>query len=334
MAEAAAVTEVPHRPEFLALVDPELRDAALIMRRTTAAFTPMTAEKLAQRRAWADQAALAPHDHVSVEVVQVPRTAAGDEGEVAVYVVNRKPGASGAGILHIHGGGFTASRAAHGLRNVQALAAELDVPIVSVDYRLAPETRWSGSLEDNLAAFLWTAENAAELGIDPRRIALLGESAGGGHAALLALAARDRGTVQPSFQALIYPMIDDRSGTSRTLPEHVGYFGWNEAANLFGWESFLGMPPGGPEVSAAAVPARRDDLAGLPPTYIAVGSLDLFVEEDIDFAWRLLAAGVPTELLVVPGGFHGFDVFAPETGIARRFAAAKVAALRRGLGLD
>jgi acetyl esterase/lipase len=216
---------------------------------------------------------------------------------------------------------------------VQALARELDCPIVTVDYRLAPETTWSGSLEDNYAALLWLHEHAAELGVDPSRIAIAGESAGGGHAALLAIAARDRGEVGIAFQCLTYPMLDDRSGTSRRLAEHIGYFGWNAEANRFGWESFLGCAPGGDAVPCGGGPARCEDLAGLPPAWIGVGGLDLFVEEDVAFAQRLNAAGVPTELLVVPGAFHGFDMFKPDAAISRRFAAAKLDALRRGLGL-
>jgi acetyl esterase/lipase len=137
---------------------------------------------------------------------------------------------------------------------MQELAEELGVPIVSVDYRLAPETTWQGSLEDNYSALLWMAANARDIGIDPARIAVTGESAGGGHAALLTLAARDRGEASLCFQALVYPMIDDRAGTSRALPGHIGYFGWNGEANRFGWESFLGQAPGGDDVPAAAVP--------------------------------------------------------------------------------
>jgi len=216
---------------------------------------------------------------------------------------------------------------------MQELASELDVPIVSVDYRLAPETTWQGSLEDNYSALLWMAANARDIGVDPSRIAVTGESAGGGHAALLMLAARDRGEVSLCFQALVYPMIDERAGTSRPLPEHIGYFGWNAEANRFGWESFLGQAPGGGDVPVEAVPSRREDLAGLPPAWIGVGALDLFVQEDIAYAWALNAAGVPVELLVVPGAFHGFDMFVRDAGVSSRFRAAKVDALRRGLGV-
>jgi acetyl esterase/lipase len=320
--------------DYIGLVDPELRAAARQMRETMASFADMSREKLEKRRAWIDSMALPPLPDVSVSEHHIKRSGADtDAPDVTVFVVNAKPGATGPGILHIHGGGFTASRAVSGLRNVQALAVELDCPVVTVDYRLAPETIYSGSLKDNYAALRWMHEQASAIGVDPQRIGVLGESAGGGHAALLSVAARDRGEFAIAFQALIYPMLDDRTGTTRRVPEHIGYFGWNAEANRFGWESFLGLAPGGPHSPEGAVPARVENLSGLPPTFIGVGALDLFVEESIAYAARLLAAAVPTELLVVPGAFHGFDVFIKDATISQRFTAAKLSALRRGLGL-
>ena len=314
---------------YLHLVDPELRDAALMMRANTLALTPMNKRKLAQRRR-AMVTMLKPPLETPAYAEQ--RTGTPD-GEVSFYVVNAKPGANGPGVLHIHGGGYTASSALGSLPGIQQLAQELDCPIVSVDYRLAPETIWSGSLEDNYAALLWMHAHAAEIGVDPSRIAVMGESAGGGHAALLSLAVRDRGEVSLAFQALIYPMIDDRAGTSSKLAEHIGWFGWSPDANRFGWQSFLGCRPGGRKVPVEAVPARVADLSGLPPAFIGVGGLDLFVEENIEYGRRLNAAGVPTELLVMPGAFHGFDMFLPDAAISQRFTGAKVSALRRGLGI-
>jgi acetyl esterase/lipase len=320
--------------EYTDLLDPELREAALFMRQTTLEYTPMTRRKLAQRRKWMHGAAQPPYEHVPFYEQRIARPISCGEGpDVVAYVVNAKPGASGPGILHIHGGGYTASTALLGLRGVQETAEALDVPIVSVEYRLAPETPWSGSLHDNYAALLWLHANGAEIGVDPARIAVMGESAGGGHAALLTMLARDRGEVGLAFQCLTYPMLDDRSGTSRKLAEHIGYFGWSPEANRFGWKSFLGRKPGGRKVPREAVPSRAEDLSGLPPAWIGVGALDLFVEEDIDYAVRLNRAGVPTELLVVPGAFHGFDSFVKEAAVSRRFTAARLDALRRGLGI-
>ena len=320
--------------DFGGLVDPELRDAAWIMRETTAQYTPMTRDKLAQRREWMHANSAPPLFDVPYREQRIPRPAACGEGpDILAYVVQPKPGLCGPGILHMHGGGFTASTARNSLPAVQALARELDCPIVTVDYRLAPETTFAGSLEDNYAALLWLHTHAEEIGVDPERIAIAGESAGGGHATLLAIAARARGEVPITFQCLTYPMLDDRSGTSRKLAEHIGYFGWNPEANRFGWESFLGCEPGSDAVPCEGVPARCADLSGLPPAWIGVGGLDLFVEEDIEFAQRLNAVGVPTELLVVPGAFHGFDMFVPGAAVSRRFATARLEALRRGLGL-
>jgi acetyl esterase/lipase len=248
---------------------------------------------------------------------------------VTVYLINAGKGRSRPAILHMHGGGYFLGSARSGIPVLKALAAELDCTIATVDYRLAPETRYTGSLEDNYAGLRWMYRNAAELGIDPKRIAVMGESAGGGHAALLALAARDRGEVPLCLQVLIYPMLDDRTGSSRAPGKNIGTILWTAEANRFGWEAFLGRKPGGPAVPTAGVPARVTNLAGLAPAFIGVGGIDLFVEEDVDYARRLISSGVPTELLVVPGAFHGFDIMASNTNVGKRFNAAKVNALRQ-----
>ncbi|HEU0113403.1 MAG TPA: alpha/beta hydrolase, partial [Thermomicrobiales bacterium] len=249
-----------------------------------------------------------------------------------LFVVNASPGSSKPAILHIHGGGFAFGSAVDAVPALQAEAQALDCVIVSVDYRLAPETPFPGSLEDNYAGLVWLHEHAAELGADPNRIALQGESAGGGHAAMLAIAARDRGGPPVVFQSLVYPMLDDRTGSTRTLPAYIGAFVWTPAFNRLGWTALLGVPAGSDNVPAGAVPARVADLAGLPPAWIGVGSVDLFVEEDVEYARRLILAGVPTELLVVPGAFHGFDAFAPDAAIGREFRLAQYAALARAFG--
>lgn len=253
----------------------------------------------------------------------------GGAPDVLVYLVNAKAGASRPAIVHTHGGGFILGSAKSDLRQLQDMAAELDCVIATVEYRLAPETRYTGSIEDNYAALRWVHAHAEELGVDTKRIAVMGESAGGGHAALLALTARDRGEVPLAFQMLVYPMLDDRTGSSRAPGPNIGSIAWNAEANRFGWESFLGQKPGTTRVPAAAVPARVENLAGLPPSFIGVGGIDLFVDEDIEYAQRLSRAGVATELLVVPGAFHGFDIFAAETAIAKRFRNAKMDALQR-----
>jgi acetyl esterase/lipase len=255
--------------------------------------------------------------------------------DVAIFIINSSPGANRPAILHTHGGGFVNGSAESSVRDLQEICARLDCVAVSVDYRLAPETTFRGSVEDNYAGLKWLHAHAAEIGADPAKIAVMGESAGGGHAALLAIAARDRGEVPVCFQCLIYPMLDDRTGTTSMPPPNVGTLIWNSQRNRFGWESFLGMAPGGRRVPAAGVPARTLRLAGLPPAFIGVGTLDLFGDEDIDYAQRLTAAGVSAELIVVPGAFHGFDTIAKKAGtpLGTWFEQAKLNALRRGFGM-
>lgn len=249
--------------------------------------------------------------------------------KVRIYIVGAEPGASKPAILHMHGGGYVAGTAGMQKRDLQEMSMTHNCVVVSVDYRLAPETPFPGSLEDNYAGLRWLYRNANELGVDTRRIAIKGESAGGGHAAALAIAARDRGEIPICLQVLIYPMLDDRTGSTRHLPPYIGYFSWNEEANRFGWSSLLGVPAGSNKVPPGAVPARVSSVAGLPPAFIGVGSIDLFGPEDIEYASRLILAGVSTELHVVPGAYHGFDVYVPQAPLSIQFTAAWNAALKR-----
>ncbi|WP_332873146.1 alpha/beta hydrolase [Caulobacter hibisci] len=311
----------------LALVHPELRPAARQIQAMSARFPPPAQETLIPWRKFvsgfgAPAAATPPVWRLAIK---------GPEGapEVTIFVINAKPGAARPGIVHMHGGGFVGGSAESSVRQLQDLAATLDYGIVTVEYRLAPEATYAASVEDNYAGLRWLRDHAAEVGIDPAKIAVMGESAGGGHAALLAIAARDRGEIPLAFQMLIYPMLDDRTGSTHLPSGPIGKIGWDAKANAFGWRSFLGQAPGGAKVPAKAVPARTASLAGLPPTFIGVGSIDLFVDEDVDYAKRLIDAGVATELLVVPGAFHGFDGIASATAVAQQFAAAKISALRR-----
>lgn len=250
---------------------------------------------------------------------------------VKVYVINAKPGGHRPGIVHTHGGGFFSGRAHFAVGEMQRLARALDCTVVTVDYRLAPETRFTGAVADGYAALQWLHAQAGALGVDPARIAAMGESAGGGLAALLAIAARDRGEFPLAFQCLTYPMLDDRTGSTRTVAPGHGVFGWTADANRYGWRSFLGVEPGSARVPAAGVPMRCADLAGLPPAWIGVGSIDLFASEDKAYAARLNEAGVRAQFEEVPGAFHGFDMIAPQTAIARRFAANRLAALKQAL---
>ncbi len=235
-------------------------------------------------------------------------------------------------LLEIHGGGFVLGNPEIGDATNRAAALEHGCVIVSVDYRLAPETRFPGALEDCYAALCWLHDNAPQLGIDRDRIAISGGSAGGGHAAALALYARDRvrqdGTGPAiCFQVLDYPMLDDRTCADPQPHPYCGHFIWSPEKNRFGWKALLGMEPGGPDVPQNAAPARASDLSGLPPAYIMIGGLDLFLEESLEYARRLSRAGVPVELHVIPGGYHGFGVAqdAPQSRQAARLASEALA---------
>jgi len=254
--------------------------------------------------------------------------------DLNVYVINafNKKGGRKPAILHIHGGGYVRGSAAAVVPDLQRIAHELDCVVISVDYRLAPDTAFPGSLEDNYAALKWLWSSAAQLGIDTKRVAVMGESAGGGHAAMLAIAVRDRKEFTLVAQVLIYPMLDDRTGSSRSVPAHIGAYIWTPASNRFGWSSLLGQAAGSETVPYGSVPARVSDLSRLPPTFIGVGAVDLFVEEDIQYANRLICAGVPVELLVVPGAYHAFDLIATDATATHEFRAAQVGALRRAFG--
>jgi acetyl esterase/lipase len=248
---------------------------------------------------------------------------------VPIYVIGAEPGAVKPAVLHIHGGGFIAGSARGNIGLTQRIAAGCDCVVVAPEYRLAPETPFPGPLNDNYAALLWMYAHAREVGVDPDRIAVMGESAGGGLAAMLAIAARNRRQVPIVLQVLIYPMLDDRTGSTHSVPGFMGQFIWTRQNNRFGWSAFLGEPAGSVSVPPGSVPARVRNLAGLPPAYIGVGSIDLFANEDIEYAKRLMDSAVPTELLVIPGGFHAFDFIAPDALLSKEFTHAWQNALRR-----
>jgi acetyl esterase/lipase len=211
-------------------------------------------------------------------------------------------------LLWIHGGGYVIGRAQMDDRLCRRFSARLGATVASVEYRLAPEHPYPIPLEDCYSALTWLAGLPS---VDPGRVAIAGASAGGGLAAALALLARDRGELTPAFQVLVYPMLDDRSSATAENPD---YRLWNTRSNRFAWAAYLGDAD--PRV---AVPARRDDLSGLPPTWIGVGTHDLFHEEDLAYAERLTNAGVACRVEVVPGAFHGFDIVAAKAQVSRRF---------------
>jgi acetyl esterase/lipase len=233
-----------------------------------------------------------------------------------------------AAIYHIHGGGMIIGDNRTGLPLMVEWAAELRAAVISVEYRLAPETPHPGPVEDCYAGLAWTAAHAAELGIDPERIVVAGGSAGGGLAAAVALLARDRGGPSLFAQMLMCPMLDDRNDTVSSW-QMAGLGIWDRASNEIGWTALLGAARGGPDVSPYAAPARAADLSGLPPAFIDVGSAETFRDEAVTYASRIWQAGGAAELHVWPGGFHGFAGMAPQAAISRAATAAQWDWLRR-----
>jgi len=306
------------------LVDPEL--VALLDQIPASA---LTAETLGQIRAMTSQAAvnLPQSSALSVSEHFIPGPEGAPDVRVLVYLPTAVEGPLST-LLWIHGGGYIMGSANASDLTVRSLVSAIGCAAVSVDYRLAPETPHPGPVEDCYAALQWLSTHADELGIDEKRIAVGGSSAGGGLAAALALLTRDRGEFSLIFQLLDAPMLDDRTCTLAKPHPYTGEFIWTAEANCFGWTSLLGQKPGGPDVSPYAAAARAEHLEGLPATFINVGSIDLFLEEDLEYARRLMRAGVPTELHVYPGAYHGFRMVADAqvTQVAQR---DQLAALKR-----
>ena len=258
---------------------------------------------------------------LTVERVWLPSGADGP----AISGLLHRPASAGPhpAILNLHGGGFVAGTAEREDGAMRALAVALNAVILTIDYRLAPETPYPGALYDAVAALRWLHDQADTLTIDRARIAVRGVSAGGGLAAGLALHARDHHGPAIAFLSLVYPMLDDRTGPHPVAGTYV----WPIAANRFAWSSYLA---GIEQVPVYAAPARAQDLAGLPPTFIAAGAIDLFANEDIAFAQALMRSGVPTELHVYPGAYHGFTLIT-RAAVAQRFEHDSLDAFRRAL---
>ncbi|OBJ32760.1 alpha/beta hydrolase [Mycobacterium colombiense] len=230
------------------------------------------------------------------------------------------PDNAGGALLWIHGGGYVIGSAAQDDRLCRRFADRLGIPVASVDYRLAPKHPYPAALEDCYEALAWLTRLP---GIDPTRVAIGGASAGGGLTAALALFARDRGELAPVFQLMLYPMVDDRS-CDRPGVRNRRYRMWNPDTNRLGWTAYLnGADP------QVAVPSRHDDLSGLPPAWIGVGTLDPLHDENVEHARRLEDAGVTCDLDIVTGAFHGFDIVAPAAGVSRAFFDRQCEALRK-----
>lgn len=312
-------------PQVLAQLGPVIAAAA--------EREPAAVGDVATRRSYAgrmfDQLAASRSPVTGVEVRAYALTAA-DGAEVALHWYHR-PGEAppGSAALYLHGGGMI-----FGLRELGRLydsaargyVAASGVPILVVDYRVAPEFPHPVPVEDCYAALVWLRRHADELGVDAARIAVMGDSAGGGLAAAVCLLNRDRGGPPIAQQLLIYPMLDDR--TPAADPAIAPLLTWTYDDNVTGWSALLGENAGRADVDAYAAPARATDLSGLPPAYIDVGDLDLFRGEDIAYATRLVDAGVPTELHLYPGCPHAFEGLAPDAEVSQRVVADRVRRLQ------
>ena len=313
---------------FIDRIDPELVHAVDLMpaERYIAFWQdPPKARQMTEDFKRAQMAALPPSD-VTIEERSIP----GKDGDVPIVIYQPTNPAPRGGLLWLHGGGYvvgTARDDGHGI----GFAQHVGCAVVSVDYRLAPEFTYKESVADAFTALTWMADHAADLGIDRERIAIGGGSAGGGLAAGLALYNRDQQGPPLKLQLLVYPMIDDThetpSGREITHPTV-----WHRKVSFEAWKMYLGDEYGRDSVSPYAAAARAKDLSGLPPAFVTVGMLDLFRDENIDYAQRLMAAGVAADLRVYPGMFHGAEMSAPDAAVSRRMRTDYRDAVKRAIG--
>lgn len=253
-----------------------------------------------------------------------------DQVGVRVRLYRPREHTSGAALLWLHGGGFMLGTPRADEARCGAWSRGLGLTVVSVGYRLAPEHPFPAALDDAHAAWTWLQDAAEGLGVDRGRVAIGGGSAGGGLAACLAQRLRDEGCTQPAAQLLVYPMLDDRTAARRDLDD-AGHLVWHNRSNHAGWSAYLGSSPGAPQLPVYAAAARQVDLRGLPPAWIGVGDLDLFLDEGREYARRLEESEVAVTLHEVAGAPHGFDALAPRTPLSKAFVASQTAFLRAAL---
>ena len=248
-----------------------------------------------------------------------------DGSEIMLRWYEKEGATSGAAAIYLHGGGMILGNVALFDGPVARYTSASGVSMLSVEYRRAPEHPHPAPVEDAYVGLVWLAEHAVDLGIDPSRLAVMGDSAGGGLAAGVALVARDRGGPTLARQLLIYPMLDDRNTTPD--PELAPLAAWSYDDNITGWQALLGDAAGGPDVSPYAAPARVVDARGLPAAYIEVGQLDIFRDESLEYSRQLSRAGVQVELHLHPGVPHEFDAIAFASDVARRATADRIRVL-------
>ena len=310
-------------------LDPQVASAVGELSALAAGVSKPEVGDVASRRVWmeAGQVFMESKRVMPSDVTTTDFEACADDGAtVGLRWYAKDVSSPGSAVVHLHGGGMILSNVGLYDGIVARYVSACGVPMLSVEYRYAPEHPGLTPVHDSFVALRWLADHGDELGVDPARIAVMGDSAGGGTAAGLALLARDRGGPSIAQQILIYPMLDDR--TTVPDPALVPFAGWTYEDNLTGWSALLGGDLGGRDVSPYAAPARLEDWTNLPPTYIEVGELDIFRDECIEFARRTALAGVSTELHVRPGVPHGWDVVAPEADVTKRSMADRIRRLQ------
>ncbi|MEV7010938.1 alpha/beta hydrolase [Streptosporangium sp. NPDC051022] len=325
------MTTVPSVP-----FDPELERMLAAMRGDAPAQPPVSLENLPATRAGFEAMARPVAEIIGDRPVDFEeRMIPGQPGapELAVTILRPKGRVQGApGLYNMHGGGLVMGTRHNDTPRVVDLVAEFGFVAVNVEYRLAPENPGTGPAEDCYAGLVWMAEHAEELGLDPDRIIVMGGSAGGCLSAAMALMARDRKGPKPAGQLLLVPMLDDRNETVSSH-QYDGIGVWDRHINVFSWQMVLGDKVGDPDVSPYAVPSRATDLSGLAPAYIELGSAELLRDEAVEYAGRIWAAGGEAELHVWSGGFHGFEVFCPDSRLAAYALETRRSWIRRVLGL-
>lgn len=319
-AAGLAAIGVGRRASAITRVSPELRNPFLLIPLSITNRVVLKALRLARTSP----------PPLPADVVLEQRSVPGSDHAKAL-VFDPVDRTSAGALLWIHGGGYIGGRASMDQALCARFASELGMLVVGVEYRLAPEDPFPAPLDDCFAVLEWLHDEAAALGVDPARIAVGGASAGGGLAAAVVQRAHDEG-VPVAFQLLEYPMLDDRTVLAENA-EDRGRFGWTPASNRFGWASYLGHAPGEAEPRPYAAPGRRTDLTGLPPAWVGVGELDLFLDEDVEYVRRLELAGVAVTFVRVPGMYHGADATAEQAPSMQRFRAGMIDAVRRGLAV-
>jgi acetyl esterase/lipase len=313
-------------------LDPELKGPIkmMLIQMPPTNFNDLPAARAASKQMMATMKSQMPViPGVITEDKNIPGPKGAPDVTIRIYRPEKQSGLLPA-LLWIHGGGYMLGEIDQEDFTAKQFTLAGNCVVVSVEYRLAPENPYPAPLEDCYAVLKWLSTHASDLKVDPSRIAIGGASAGGGLTAGLALLARDRAEVPIIFQLLVYLMINDCNiaPASDTLPDTLF---WTRENNLMGWRSYLGCKPGEKGISCYAAAFRTTNLEGLPPAYITVGDIDLFAEEDVDYARRLIAAGVPTEVHVYPGGCHAFDMLVPNADISKRFTADIHKVLKKAL---